>query len=174
MSFPVFSGQSPIVADLSHEQTRKRSSESHYSIGVSSEPFSGEPHRKFPPKSSGFSQDVSPKRVKLKIDEQYLQWAVVTTVNAPTQSVNDLAQLSDWCLVVVGDKKTPEPCELPLLSGSYYLGEKEQKEFCSQFDDFCEGIFWNNFGRKNIGYLYAIAHGANKRWDFDDDNIICS
>lgn len=29
---------------------------------------------------------------------------------------------------------------------------------------------WNHFGRKNIGYLYAILHGANIIWDFDDDN----
>lgn len=27
-------------------------------------------------------------------------------------------------------------------------------------------------GRKNIGYLYAIAHGAKMIWDFDDDNIL--
>ena len=31
---------------------------------------------------------------------------------------------------------------------------------------------WNSFGRKNIGYLFAIAHGAKTIWDFDDDNIL--
>ena len=31
---------------------------------------------------------------------------------------------------------------------------------------------WNSFGRKNIGYLYAIAQGAKVIFDFDDDNII--
>ena len=30
----------------------------------------------------------------------------------------------------------------------------------------------NSFGRKNIGYLYAIAQGAKVIFDFDDDNII--
>lgn len=29
---------------------------------------------------------------------------------------------------------------------------------------------WRHFGRKNIGYLYAVAHGAQQIWDFDDDN----
>lgn len=29
---------------------------------------------------------------------------------------------------------------------------------------------WNHFGRKNVGYLYAILHGALEIWDFDDDN----
>ena len=31
---------------------------------------------------------------------------------------------------------------------------------------------WNHFGRKNIGYIYAILHGACIIWDFDDDNIL--
>jgi hypothetical protein len=31
---------------------------------------------------------------------------------------------------------------------------------------------WNHFGRKNIGYLYAIHHQAKLVYDFDDDNII--
>ena len=33
-------------------------------------------------------------------------------------------------------------------------------------------IPWNHFGRKNIGYLYAILYGAIVVWDFDDDNIL--
>ena len=33
---------------------------------------------------------------------------------------------------------------------------------------------WNHFGRKNIGYLYAILHGATMIWDFDDDNMLLS
>ena len=31
-------------------------------------------------------------------------------------------------------------------------------------------IPWNHFGRKNVGYIYAILHGARMIWDFDDDN----
>eukprot|EP01034_Spumella_vulgaris_P037116 gene37116-45791_t len=33
---------------------------------------------------------------------------------------------------------------------------------------------WNHFGRKNVGYLYAILHGAQVVYDFDDDNILIS
>jgi hypothetical protein len=29
---------------------------------------------------------------------------------------------------------------------------------------------WNHFGRKNIGFLYAVAHGAEVIYDCDDDN----
>ena len=32
-------------------------------------------------------------------------------------------------------------------------------------------IPWNHFGRKNVGFLYAIAHGAHVIYDTDDDNI---
>ena len=31
---------------------------------------------------------------------------------------------------------------------------------------------WNHFGRKNIGFLYAIHHGAEEIYDTDDDNIL--
>ena len=37
---------------------------------------------------------------------------------------------------------------------------------------FVEAMPWQSFGRKNIGYLYAIANGATVIWDFDDDNIL--
>ena len=33
-------------------------------------------------------------------------------------------------------------------------------------------IPWNHFGRKNLGYLVAIARGAQVIWDFDDDNLV--
>ncbi|CAJ1928236.1 unnamed protein product [Cylindrotheca closterium] len=31
---------------------------------------------------------------------------------------------------------------------------------------------WRHFGRKNLGYLFAILHGADFFFDFDDDNYI--
>ena len=37
---------------------------------------------------------------------------------------------------------------------------------------FVDRLPWNMFGRKNIGYLYAIQHGARVIWDFDDDNML--
>jgi STELLO glycosyltransferases len=35
---------------------------------------------------------------------------------------------------------------------------------------FVEHTPWNHFGRKNVGYLLAIAAGAENVYDFDDDN----
>jgi hypothetical protein len=31
---------------------------------------------------------------------------------------------------------------------------------------------WNAYARKNVGYLYAIQHGAKIIYDIDDDNVI--
>lgn len=31
---------------------------------------------------------------------------------------------------------------------------------------------WNHFGRKNVGFLYAMHHGAEVIYDTDDDNIL--
>ena len=38
--------------------------------------------------------------------------------------------------------------------------------------DFVDNLPWNSFGRKNVGYLFAISQGAKVIFDFDDDNII--
>ena len=38
--------------------------------------------------------------------------------------------------------------------------------------EFVDHLPWNSFGRKNIGYLFAISQGAKIIFDFDDDNII--
>ncbi len=39
-------------------------------------------------------------------------------------------------------------------------------------NEFVDSLPWNSFGRKNVGYLFAIAHGAKVIWDFDDDNYL--
>ena len=33
------------------------------------------------------------------------RWAVLTSIFEPTEAVHQLAELGDWCVVVVGDKK---------------------------------------------------------------------
>ena len=50
-----------------------------------------------------------------------------------------------------------------------YLSVEKQKLIKNEF---VREIPWNNIGRKNIGYLYAIAHQAQTIWDFDDDNAL--
>ena len=102
------------------------------------------------------------------------QWAVVTTIFVPSDSVRKVAQDPNWCLVIVGDKKTSSKQSYMSNLGNY---KKENVVFLNTDDQ--EKIFpllsktlpWNHFSRKNIGYMYAIKRGAEVIWDFDDDNI---
>ena len=83
-------------------------------------------------------------------------------------------KLQGWCLVVVLDKHS---------TSSYHTGWNEgegnkavvlltptaQREMNIKFVD---RLPWNSFGRKNVGYLYALMHGAEVIWDFDDNNML--
>ncbi|XP_063442127.1 uncharacterized protein LOC134722435 [Mytilus trossulus] len=98
-------------------------------------------------------------------------WAVVTTIFSPSKAVQYIDTLHDWCLLVVADIKTPpEHIYLKHLSNrnTKYLTIVEQKH---RYPMLAEAIPFNHFGRKNIGYIYAIQHKAKMIWDFDDDNI---
>ena len=41
--------------------------------------------------------------------DMHEKWLVVTTISEPTEDVKKLAQIEGWKLLIVGDKKTPEP-----------------------------------------------------------------
>ncbi|XP_060066987.1 uncharacterized protein LOC132547235 [Ylistrum balloti] len=102
-------------------------------------------------------------------------WAVVTTIFPPSKAVKDMASLSNWCLVIVADKKTPPESTYVSDMGMNkidknkinYLSVEEQSFLYPLLSDI---IPFNHFGRKNIGYMYAIHHKAKFIWDFDDDN----
>jgi hypothetical protein len=97
------------------------------------------------------------------------KWAVVTTIHAPGEAVMDLAGGRDgWCLVVVGDEGTPA-YTLPAATG-VFLDAAAQREMEADFGDFLRLLPWRHFGRKNVGFLFAVLQGATSVWDFDDDN----
>lgn len=99
------------------------------------------------------------------------KWAVVTTIFEPTAAVNKMAALVDRCLVIVGDKKSPKTYPLTSnLNNSIYLDVEKQMEFAKQFP-ISDRLPWNHFGRKNVGFLYAIWHGAKEIFDFDGKRL---
>ena len=99
-------------------------------------------------------------------------WSVVTTIFEPSDAILKQAELSGWCLVVVGDRKTPSPYNVPTAHDNFvYLSAEKQESMAAEFP-LSAVLPWNHFGRKNIGFLYAILHGAKAIWDFDDDNIL--
>lgn len=90
---------------------------------------------------------------------------VVTSIFPPTTGVRALAQLSDWQVVVVGDRKTPPEWE---VDGVTYLSPEMQDELEFQTASL---LPWNHYCRKMVGYLYAMSRGANVIAETDDDNI---
>ncbi len=143
---------------------------------ITGKKFAGNVVRKFPS-----SEYINLGHVK---NEEYIlgnksimckKWAVYTTIFLPSEAIRRQARLSGWCLVIVADLKTPLQYNTGWFEGQgnihvIQLSVKEQKEDLN--DNFISGIPWNNFGRKNIGFLYAIQHGAEVVWDFDDDNML--
>ena len=92
------------------------------------------------------------------------KWIVVTTIQAPTPQLRKLAEIPGWRLVVVGDKKTPQDWH---LDNCDYLSP--EKQLASNYE-LAKLLPWNSYSRKNIGYLYAIEHGAKIIYETDDDN----
>lgn len=100
------------------------------------------------------------------------RWAVVTTIFAPTTLLKQLRELQGWCLVVVGDRRTDDaPWRTFEQNGNatVYISADDQTALGYSS---LEHLPWDHFGRKNVGYLYAVHHGATQIWDTDDDNVL--
>lgn len=95
------------------------------------------------------------------------QWIVITTINSPTRTIAHVARLCrrGWGAVVVGDVSTPADWN---AEGVIFLSTDRQKKL---FDDVADLIPYRHYSRKNLGYLYAIAAGADHVLETDDDNI---
>jgi len=90
---------------------------------------------------------------------------VITSIFEPSDAVQRFAALSDWQLVVVGDRKSPRDWRWPSVE---YLGPDDQVRLGYRLSD---ALPWNHYARKMIGYLWAIDRGASVIVDTDDDNL---
>ena len=146
--------------------------------GATGRMFSGEAVRQFPRDRlffRGFSG--APSAAPSKPSPQCERWAVVTTIFEVSESVRRQVKLRGWCLVVVADKKSPKTYDTGWMAGEgndavVYLTPDNQTNLDKFTKHFVDALPWNHFGRKNVGYLYAIMHGAKIIWDFDDDNAL--
>lgn len=85
-------------------------------------------------------------------------FVVMTTIAPPTLSAINIISKSlrlGYEVVVVGDRKTPEIWTS--LTTITYIPWKE-------------GELTDSYARKNLGYKYAMEHGATHIFDIDDDN----
>ena len=106
-------------------------------------------------------------------------WGVTTTIFAPTPSTRTFLNVLEHArLCSVGDKKTDDSVWRRFqkeVGGSrvVYLSASDQEALSTsgQFEA-VQLLPWNHFGRKNLGYLYAIRAGAEWIFDYDDDNIL--
>ena len=99
------------------------------------------------------------------------KWVVVTTINDPTPSIHKLTELPEpWKIVIVGDKKTKSEGwkEFENSNKLVFLSVEAQEKLNYKTTKY---VPFNSYTRKNIGYLYAIEHGAKEIYETDDDNI---
>jgi len=89
---------------------------------------------------------------------------VTTTINPPTEAIRKFETMSDWELVVVGDRKTPEY----RLNRGIYLSPEDQEKYDPLLSD---AIGWNSIQRRNFGLLWAHDMKADIVAVVDDDNI---
>lgn len=100
-------------------------------------------------------------------------WGVTTTIFEPTPAVRTFANsVRHSRLVVVGDLKTNHEAWREYERSSpnaKYLSPDDQRAL--PFASVAK-LPWNHFGRKNVGFLYAISKNATWIFDFDDDNVL--
>ena len=145
---------------------------------VSGKEFSGDVLRQFPLQKRLFHgyRDV-PRDPDSSSTHHCERWAVSTTIFEPTEAVRRLTHLPGWCLVVVADKRSPESYETGWVAGGNGEGNDRVVYLTTELqeamrNEFVSSIPWNHFGRKNVGYLYAMKKGASVIWDYDDDNML--
>ena len=90
---------------------------------------------------------------------------VITSINEPTEAVEKFSRLSDFRLIVIGDKKTPRDWH---FSNVIFLGVDSPE--AAKFS-LSSAVPYNHYCRKMIGYLHAVKLGADTIVDTDDDNI---
>ena len=96
------------------------------------------------------------------------KWIILTTINQPTDHLKYINDASyGWCVLVVGDKKTPPDWNYREV---YYLDVKTQIEILSRKFKIIKMIPFNSYLRKMVGYLFAIDNKAKFIYETDDDN----
>ena len=144
--------------------------------GATGPTFSGDAVCQFPKRKVKFSSFSHRQHSGDKADPWCEQWAVMTTIFDVSEAVRRQVKLRKWCLVIVFDTQSPDTYNISWMAGEgndavVYLRPEDQTNMHT-VKSFVDALPWNHFGRKNVGYIYAIMHGAKVIWDFDDDNAL--
>jgi hypothetical protein len=90
---------------------------------------------------------------------------VITSIYPPTEAVLAFSYMTDYNLIVVGDKKTPANWQ---CNGVEFLPVDAQNRVGTHLN---KVLPFNHYCRKMLGYVKAIGDGAAYIVDTDDDNI---
>jgi hypothetical protein len=147
--------------------------------GTSGKLFSGAPFREFPASRLVGTFAARPGAAALAWPEPAypgcVDWAVVTTIFDLSPGIERALSLGDsWCTVVVADRKTPTYTyeQQALRSPRLVFLTVAQQEVLAVQSPYVASVPWNHFGRKNLGYLFAVHRQARFIFDFDDDNVL--
>jgi hypothetical protein len=101
------------------------------------------------------------------------KWIVVTTIFYPTSAIYKFLNLTtQWNLVVIADRKTPEDWLERLTINStrlLFISFEQQKNLNFRILQY---LPQGSYARKNLGYLLAIKCGAKIIFESDDDNLL--
>ena len=89
---------------------------------------------------------------------------IITTINKPTETIFKHINNKNYDVIIVGDKKTPNDYK---DLNCIFLDTETQKKM---FPQLCNLLPYNHYGRKNLGYLYAIKNKYKIIYETDDDN----
>jgi FkbM family methyltransferase len=114
--------------------------------------------------------------IKFKENPRAVEWlndifhkekcVIITTINAPTETILKHIKNEEYDVIIVGDHKTPSEHYANLKC--IYLDIPSQKKL---FPELSELLPYNHYCRKNLGYLYAIKKGYKIIYETDDDNV---
>jgi hypothetical protein len=103
------------------------------------------------------------------------KWIVMTVFNHPTNLIINLEKniANNWKIVVIGNVKTDDS-KWDIFKNSnnlIYLSLKDQNKLGYNILQY---LGENSYNRKNIGYLFAIKHGAKEIYEIDENLDIVS
>jgi hypothetical protein len=108
------------------------------------------------------------QEITLSKSESETTVAVVTTIQGETPAIKAFAhrlKQSGDRMVVIGDQKSRAGVT---IEGVDYYSAQDQ---VGMFNSLAKILPWNNYARKNLGYLVAINSGAGIVYETDDDNF---
>ncbi|KAM7270466.1 hypothetical protein ACFE04_029680 [Oxalis oulophora] len=90
------------------------------------------------------------------------KWVVVSVSDYPSDSLKRIARIKGWQTLCIGNSRTPKDWS---LKGTIFLSLEQQALLGFRIVEF---LPYDSFVRKNVGYLFAIQHGAKKIFDADN------